>query len=115
MLLEGPRRRTRVTVPGVVGYQRVSVDVWALEWKWRRGKSLGGNDLEPMTRGLTHIPGYGIGRASGDDFIEAGPADRIARWITDGSSIGRGYAGDSGHDEKGDRGIHINNRWKTGQ
>ena len=63
---------------------------------------MSGAVLGALTRRATHIPGYGVRRTDRDDLIEAGPADRVASWVADGSGVGRGYAGKSGHEEHGD-------------
>ena len=102
MLAEVPRRRTSVTVPGVVGCREASADVWGGRRGVEEGKHVSRKWSSASNSRATHVPRYSIWRTNRDDLIEAGPADRVAGWVTDGSGVGRGYTGESGGDENGD-------------
>ena len=98
MLFEGPRRRTRVTVPVVV--------FWSLSAKqYRCGTHVcvGG-----MGNRYTYIPGNGVGLIDWNYLVESGLVNGIsARICAYGGGIGRGQASKGGRDKGYDGKTHL--------
>ena len=73
MFVEGPRRRTRVTVPCVVGWENVSK-----KSRMRKMLEEGVSPILFRQDCCTYIPGYGVGLVDWYHLVESRLVDCIA-------------------------------------